>query len=185
MTTLQERRLAQARKSLATTRDTRERYIAMVARYTAAIKKLERIIARYERQIASPPKPTAVTPTAPPKAVTPTVAVRIEPPAPPLVAKPAPASGHLDPEMPDFLVRKPGEGDRKDAEAREAILAEQTMRKRIKSNNRVEKLKAKKRGDLKRMPASGRHAVERMLGETLSPSGDHKAKMEALGFRKL
>jgi len=65
----------------------------------------------------------------------------------------------VDDDMPDFLRRRK-EGDQRDALAREAILAEQTERKKNKARARIETMKAKKAGDLKKMPLTGKAALD-------------------------
>ena len=49
--------------------------------------------------------------------------------------------------------------EKKDAEARAAIQQEQADRKKAKAQVRIEKLKAKQRGDTKRMPLTGKAAL--------------------------
>ena len=66
--------------------------------------------------------------------------------------------------IPDFLKRMGsiGEktpGDLRDAEARAEIEREQAGRKARKAKARIEKMKAKQAGDLKKMPLTGKAAL--------------------------
>jgi hypothetical protein len=77
------------------------------------------------------------------------------PPAPPS----APIASDEVPDLPSFLDRRLT-GDERDELARREILAEQEGRKRNKARSRIEKLKAKKDGSARRMPLTGKAALE-------------------------
>jgi hypothetical protein len=68
------------------------------------------------------------------------------------VVKPEPPP-EIDTGIPTFLQRK------KLDPVAEQIKAEQEETKRAKARGRVEKMKAKQRGDLKKMPLSGKAAL--------------------------
>jgi len=143
-TSLRERRLTQARKSLAATRETRERYLAMIARYTETIKRLERKIVRLEK----PPRPQPA-PAPKPAVRSDTAREQLQQFAAAMVAD----------DMPDFLRRKK-EGEAKDAAARAEILAEQEQRTKTKKRGGDERRAAARRGDTKRWPLTGKAALE-------------------------
>ena len=77
--------------------------------------------------------------------------------APPvtMIAVAAPA----DEGIPDFLDRRKA-ADAKDAEAKAKIEADNAERKKAKALGRIATMKAKKSGDTKRMPLSGRAALD-------------------------
>jgi hypothetical protein len=70
-----------------------------------------------------------------------------------------------DPPIPDFLRRTKEEANRLDKEAAKVIQTEQAEHKQAKARARIEKMKAKQRGDLKRMPLSGKEALAAINAE--------------------
>ena len=74
-------------------------------------------------------------------------------------------AGDNELEIPEWLRRAGPIGDKtpaslKDLEARAQIEAEQANKRIAKSRARIEKMKAKKAGDLKKMPLSGKAALD-------------------------
>lgn len=61
--------------------------------------------------------------------------------------------------IPDFLQRK-RDGERKDKETADKIRAEQAERKTLKARGRIATMKAKQSGETRRMPLTGRAALE-------------------------
>lgn len=114
-----------------------KRWRTRLKRAMTAIDKLERQRKRLE---AKPP----VVKT-PPVEITPPVA-----PAPPVETKP-PVDALV---LPSFLDRT------KVDPVAEQIREEQADTKRRKARGRIEKMKAKQRGDLKKMPLTGRAAMD-------------------------
>jgi len=72
-----------------------------------------------------------------------------------MIAVAAPA----DEGIPDFLDRRKA-ADKADAEAKAKIEADNAERKKAKALGRIATMKAKKSGDTKRMPLSGRAALD-------------------------
>lgn len=64
-----------------------------------------------------------------------------------------------DEAIPAFLDRRKA-GEAKDAARAAEIRAEQAERKKLKARGRIEKMKAKQAGDLKKMPLTGRAALD-------------------------
>lgn len=62
--------------------------------------------------------------------------------------------------IPDFLQRTPGSGDTRDAEVRAEIEAQAEERSKAKARGRIAKMKAKQAGETKRMPLSGKAALD-------------------------
>lgn len=125
----------------------RDATITKLLRLETKIKTLRRQITRYEKLAAKPqsePKPQ------------PAPAIEREPLPAALVAEFKAETDDLS--IPGFL-RRNKEADKKDAEAAAAIRQEQADRKKAKARGRIEKLKAKQRGDLKRMPLEGKAAL--------------------------
>jgi len=144
---LRDRRHQQATKDFARLERQRAETLDKLARITENLKTVRRSIERYERT----PKPTAVTPTAP---------ANVEPPTPPQTP-PAPVSAVIDEAIPGFLKRTATKAP-DDIAAVLAIEAERANKRIAKSRARVEKLKAKQAGDLKKMPLTGRAAMEKI-----------------------
>jgi len=138
MTLLQQKRLAQLRAQLDRNLDLRDGTITRLVRLVAKIEKLTKAIGRAEKRMAAAP------------ARSPAV---IAPPAPP-----PPPAAVFDDEMPDFLRRT------KLDPVAASIAAENEERRKIKSRNRIDKMKAKQRGDTKRMPLEGRDALKAIFG---------------------
>jgi hypothetical protein len=156
---IRERRHIDAVRLVTNLVDLRERTFDKLVRLNRKLTVARRTLARYEKLIAS--QPAAVTPPASPKptAAKPTASATVETPAPPPAARPAPASGDL--EVPAFLRREPnGPGELADAKAAAEIEAGQKARRTAKSKGRVAKLLATKAGDRRRMPLSGKAALD-------------------------
>lgn len=143
MTTIRERRHRDMVAQLARAVEARDDTIGKLVKLEAKVKWLRKAIARYEK-IASQPK-------VPP-------AVETVKPLPPAILAEARATAD-DIGIPDFLARK-RDAERRDAVAAEAIRAEQAEHKRTKSRNRIAEMKAKQAGDTRRMPLSGKAALE-------------------------
>jgi hypothetical protein len=148
---LRERRRQQAIKDLTRLEATRDTLLDKLSRTQRTLKATRKAIERYERPL-------------PPPAVKPVPAARVEPPVPhvttPVAAPPAPES--LDTSIPDFLKRK-REGEARDKAAADAIRAEQAESKRTKTHARLEKMKAAKRGETRKMPLSGKAALAAIM----------------------
>lgn len=144
MTTIRERRQRDALAQLNRAIEQRDAAISKLVKLEVRIKALRRQVQRYEK-LAAQPKPEA------PK-------VETVKPLPPALVEEYRATADLD-DIPTFLRRKK-EGERKDAEAKAQIAAEQAERKRAKTRGRIETMKAKQRGDTKRMPLTGKEALE-------------------------
>ena len=130
MTPLQERRHREVINTLNRTVAQRDGCLANLVRYEARLKLLRQRLARLERTAA------ATTP------------------------KPAPVKPTDDEPIPAFLDRrKLAEADAIDAKARAEIEQANAERKRIKSQVRIEKLKAKQSGETRRMPLTGKAAL--------------------------
>lgn len=143
--TLREKRYRDVTNSLVRTAAQRDACLANLVRYETRLKSLRRQSQRLERAMASPPKPA---PRPEPTKVEPLPAV--------LVAEYKATADDL--EVPGFL-RRVKAANNKDAEIAATIRQEQADKKQAKARGRIEKMKAKQRGDTKRMPLSGRDAL--------------------------
>ena len=134
-----------------------KRWKTRLKRALTAIDKLE----KKKKRLASrktKPEPLGVTYFREIAAET-TAATNVEPPAPP---PQAPALASVDDlAIPTFLQRK-RDSEMRDKIAADAIRAEQAERKQSKARARRETAKAKQAGDLKRMPLTGRAALEKL-----------------------
>lgn len=141
MTTVRERRHRDTLAQLTRAIEQRDAVITKLVKLEARIKTLRRQAQRYEKLAGQPPAPKAAP----------------KPPAMPVVetVKASPP----DEGIPDFLKRKK-DGEARDAAAKAEILAEQAERKKTKAHNRIGDMKAKQRGDTKRMPLTGKAALE-------------------------
>ena len=132
------------------TTKTIEKLDASISRWKTRLRRAVNMIDKLEKQrkrmAARPPSLTAGKPVAEARAATP-----VPPPIPPSPVEAVAAPGNLD--IPEFLRRS-----RPDA-AGEAIAAEIAERSKAKARGRIAKLKAKKSGDTKKMPLSGREAL--------------------------
>jgi len=155
MPTLQERRHAELSKKLARAIAHRDDMLHKLIKAEGNLDKLRRQVRRYEKLTASS-KPTTMPTPSPTPSPSPT-------PMPPVEVAP-PAGDSLD--IPGFLARDPkADAAARDAKAREQIAADIAERKRAKSRGRVERMKAKKSGDAKRMPLTGKAALAAIHGE--------------------
>jgi len=94
---------------------------------------------------------------------------------PPLPLSPATQSSLLtqpqmiddnDPlDIPDWLLRRRADSQPTDQQVAEQIKTEQAERKRDKARVRIEKMKAKQRGDTRKMPLSGKDALKFIKGD--------------------
>jgi hypothetical protein len=136
------------------------------------IEKLEKQRKRIEKAAAanftamvqsrrSPPRPAAIREAAHDqrigKLITETIADQGLSPKPERKPEPAPVAA-IDTSIPDFLQRK------KLDPVAEQILQEQQDLKRRKSAGRIAKMKAKAKGDLKKMPLTGKAALDAIRG---------------------
>lgn len=155
MPNIRETRMAATRAQLDRLTEQREETIARLIRLDAKVKAARRQLARYEKLAAQPPKPKPE----------PKVEVKPEPKKPVSDVTDISMSEMRgdDLRIPDFLQRK-AEGDRKDAEAKAQILAEQAAGKRKKSLARVGKILADKSGESRKMPLTGKAALAAIRG---------------------
>ena len=122
-----------------------KRWRSKLKRAMTTLEKLERQRKRLE--VAEAKKVTAVEPP-PPPVETATV-----------VTSPVKDEGGI----PDFLRVQPR--SKADQEAADELRQEQEERKRAKARGRIEKLKAKKSGETRKMPLSGRAALAHIRQE--------------------
>ena len=144
--TLRQKRHAAALNTLERTKRQRDKCIAKLVRLEAKLKTTARQVSRLERAAA---KPDTATPQPVPQSAAP-----VPVPAPGPIAPSVDAAG-----IPDFLRRAAKASDAKDKEAAAAIKAEQAERKKQRATVQAENRKAKQRGDTKRMPLTGREAL--------------------------
>lgn len=148
--TLREKRHREVTNTLSRTIAQRDGCISNLVRYEARIKALRKQCLRLERAMARPdtakPEP-APQPAAPVPAPAPVVSDVTD-----ILVSELP--------IPDFLDRTTKSAKERDRVAREAILAEQADRKKAKTRNRIEEMKAKQSGVTKRMPLTGKAAAE-------------------------
>ena len=129
----------------------RDGCLANLVKYETKLKTLRRQAQRLERAMA---KPVTAPPVPVPQAVAPA---------------PAPAVSDVtdipvtELAIPDFLDRKKA-SEQRDRIAREAIEREIAERKKTKARARIETMKAKQRGDTKKMPLTGKAALEAIRG---------------------
>lgn len=153
MPTIQERRHQELITKIERALRQRDEAIGALVKIGGRLAWLQKQARRYEKLTAKPKatEPVAAAPQPKPAPEPdPTLRLGVLGPTP----KPAD-----DLDIPGFLQRK-REGDRKDAEARAAIEAEQASRKQAKARVRIDDMKAKQRGDTKRMPLTGKAALE-------------------------
>jgi hypothetical protein len=112
------------------------------SRLRRAVNAIERLQKQRKRVVKAAARPAKVPPVA---AIAPAT-----PASPPDLAVAHP----LDTAIPAFLQRKKLEP------AAAAIVAEQAETKRLKARGRIAKMKAKSSGETKRMPLTGRAALE-------------------------
>jgi hypothetical protein len=134
--TLREKRHAAALLTLQRSTTQRDACLAKLVRYELKLTSLRRQVQRLAKALAA--EPTS-------KPMPATVPVAVE-------AKPVP-------DIPTFLQRSK-EADAKDAAAAAAIKAEQAERKKLKATIRSEERAAKASGATKRMPLTGREALQ-------------------------
>ena len=145
---LRDRRHQQAEKDFGRLQRQRDETLDKLARIAAKIKATRRSIERYQRTptLLSAPRPVVVAAPA-----------NVEPPAP--VA--APASGSIDDlAIPTFLQRGIAAQKAADQVIADQIKREQAERKKNKARVRNETAKAKQAGETKRMPLTGKAALE-------------------------
>jgi hypothetical protein len=137
------------------------RWKTRLKRAINALDKLDRQKRRIEAKagIAPTTKPMIVKVNAPQRAATMIGIAAPDRPAPDpvpesVVAPVAPTMAAADLTIPDFLKRT------KPTPEAAQILAEQAETKKLKARGRIEKMKAKKSGDTKRMPLTGKAAMD-------------------------
>jgi hypothetical protein len=176
MSTIQERRRALLAEKLDAAIEAREQTITKLCKLEEKTKWLRRQLAHYDKAMARTAEATAAKIAKlrtenplPPEVVQ--ELTRESAPVPAVASVSAPAVADLD--IPDFLNRVEAHarltGQRTPAEIAAAkaaddaaaakIKAEQAAHKQAKSRARIDKLKAKQAGDLKRMPPTGRAAL--------------------------
>jgi len=128
--TLREKRHAAALLSLHSATTQRDACLAKLVRYEMKLTELRRQVQRLAKAMATEPTPKPASPAPPP-----------------------------DLAIPTFLQRSK-EADAKDAAAAAAIKQQQAERKKLKATIRSEERKAKASGDTKRMPLTGREALQ-------------------------
>jgi hypothetical protein len=144
MATLIERRHQQAIADINKYALKREKIINDLVRVNGKLQALYKLVKRYEKVAPAKPKPAAkAAPSKEPEPVT----------------VPAPVT-KLD--IPVFLQRtqEGALGDAEDDKARAEILAKAEARRKAKARGRIAKLKAKRAGETKRMPLSGKEALD-------------------------
>lgn len=133
------------------------RWKSRLRRAVNMIDKLEKQRKRLAVRVSVPAHPTvdsettlgAMPPSLPMTSPTATI------PSPNVPTKPT----EIDTDIPAFLRRqKPG------TPIGEQIAAEQAATKKAKARGRIDKMKAKQRGDLKRMPLTGKAALAAIRG---------------------
>jgi hypothetical protein len=163
MIPLQQRRHEKLSRQIVQLGIARDAAITRLVRLETRLRVLLKARARYERLLAEPEKSKTEKPKALP----------LPPPPPPIVEE----------RIPDFLKRSAPlfEGNKdysplpktlldedralKDEEAKAQLLKEQEDKKHAKARANAEKRKARKRGDLKKMPLSGKDALKMIWDE--------------------
>jgi hypothetical protein len=125
-----------------------DRNAAAIKRWRTRLKRAMSMLEKLEKQRRRLEKPRLIPVGVHAKIVDETVMATLQ--AAPVVTTPTPAD---DLGIPSFLRRNPDP-------VVEAIKAEQAETKKLKAKGRIEKMKAKKRGDLKKMPLSGKAALD-------------------------
>jgi len=160
MTPRQEKRHREINNSLARAQAQREAMIGGLIRAEAKLKDLQRARLRLDKALAKPkPEPVTQVPSVNLKQVTEAAAVY----PPPLPMMPSD-----DDPIPAFLDRR-SVSQKKDDEAREQIERDNAERKKAQAAKRIEKLKikqeikhAKLTGETRKMPLTGRAALEKI-----------------------
>ena len=119
----------------------RDQAIVRLSRLDERVRKLKRSLVRLQKRTQRPAASAR-------EEFTPT------PPAPPPTVEPVKV---IDDAIPGFLRRAPA--NPADVAAKAEIEAEQLERRKTRSRVRVERMKAKQAGDLRKMPVSGREAL--------------------------
>ena len=133
---------------------TLEQVDAAIARWQTKLRRAVRAIEKLEAQKKRIVRRQASVPDL---AIAPPLATAVKPkpvPAPPASPPPGAAACTIDTSIPAFLQR------RKLDPVAEQIKQEQAEAKQRKTRGRIERMKAKQRGDLKRMPLTGKAALE-------------------------
>jgi hypothetical protein len=154
---IRERRYQQAVKDLGRLMDLRETLLDRLTRTGAKITTRRRQVARFERTL----KPATVAAPAAPPAPETTPPKPYEPGASMAAKIDDALHGDDQLEIPDFLRRAGNIGKMTPADlaAMATIEAEQNERKRVRSRNRIDTMKAKKSGETRRMPLEGKAAL--------------------------
>lgn len=141
MTTIRERRHRDTLAQLTRAIEHRDAAITKLVKMETRIKTLRRQAQRYEK-LALQPKPKVTPPPEPKRAVADVTDIPVTE---------LPIADKL--EIPPFLQRSTSrEFNPYEAQHKEA--------RKVKTRARIEKMKAKQRGDLKRMPLTGKAALD-------------------------
>jgi hypothetical protein len=152
MTTLRDRRL-DAENTINRLSAQREGCIASLIRYEDRLKIARRKLDRLKRAAIKALEKDAAT--LPPSIPVPPAKATTEITNIPVMELPIAD----DSDIPTFLDRRKI-GDQKDKEAAAKIAAEQAERKTLKARGRIAKMKAKQNGETRKMPLTGRAALE-------------------------
>lgn len=135
-----------------------KRWRSRLKRAMTMIEKLERQRKRLEAKSQSGVGlPSAARADHPKKLVPRQPAARPEPLAVTIMREITEPPKEIDTSIPSFLKRTPDP-------VAEQIKAEQAETKRAKARGRIERMKAKQRGDLKKMPLTGKAALAAIRG---------------------
>lgn len=158
--------MAKRTKTIADLDDAEKRWKTRLKRAVGAIAKIDAQRKRAAKAANTPQRAVTMIAVAAPDrpAPDPVPEPVIAPAAPAAVA--APASDGFD--IPGFLRRARGTPEQQaeaqvrkaDREAAEAIRAEQAEKAKAKARGRIATMKAKKAGDTKRMPLTGKAALD-------------------------
>ena len=142
---------------MAKRKQTLEQVEASIGRWRTRAKRAMTMLDKLEKQrkrlavrVSVPAHPTVDSET--------TLGTVPPPPAPP-VAPPSRGAAVADLEIPGFLRRQDNTSPVADQ-----IRQEQAETKKAKARGRIDKMKAKQRGDLKRMPLTGKAALAAIRG---------------------
>jgi hypothetical protein len=132
-------------------RNTLEQVEASITRWQSRLRRAANALAKLEKQR----KRLAAKVVSPPKLAKPSLAEAI---TQAIIASPKPV-GEIDTSIPAFLQRK------KPDPVAEQIVAEQKDLKRRKAQGRIATMKAKKSGETRKMPLTGKAALAAIRGD--------------------
>lgn len=142
--------------TLETTDAAIKRWETKLTRAMRQLSKLKLQRRRLEKAAARPPKVVTALQASVPAHPTVDSETTLGAGAPPPAVQPTPA---ID-DIPEFLRRGVAASKAVDEVIAEQIKSEQAETKKVKARNRIEKMKAKQRGDTKKMPLTGKAALE-------------------------